>query len=344
MLDRRLAVYSGSHFAIDLSCFTVLIGAFSPHVAASAIGGGFLAYNFIAFALQMPLGYVADVVRARPSTLAASGTMLVIVGVLVQGLPWAGLAVCALGNALFHLGGGIDSLVNARGGYARPGVFISFGALGVVAGTWTGTHEWLPAWVVVVILLIAAGLQLLVREDLPDLARSAFRLCPPLVSRTGVAILLLMLVILARSLGGLLVDLPWKAGGWVFLAAACVFAGKFAGGMLADRFGARNVVIASLAVAAPLLVIWPGNVVAGCIGLFCFNVMTAVTLVAIAARLPGHPGFAFGLTTMALFAGATIPMVLAIAPPIRPLLLWLLMAVALTGGTLCTSNRKEAFA
>jgi len=342
MMDRRLAVYSGSHFVVDFACFVVLIGAFAAHATAAVVAGGFLVYNFIAFALQMPLGYAADVLRLRPSTLAVPGTLLVAVGVLMQSLPWVALAVCALGNALFHLGGGIDSLVNAKGGFARPGVFISFGALGVVTGTWVGAHRALPLAVVVLLLVACAGLQLLVRQALPYRHQANFRLAPAPIARADVAIFLLMLVVLVRSLGGLLVDTPWKTGGLAFVAAACVFAGKFVGGMLADRFGARTVVIVSLAVSAPLVTILPANVVAGCIGLFCFNVMTAVTLVAIAARLPGHPGFAFGLTTLALFIGATIPMLLLIPPPTRPLILWGLIAVALVCGVLCTTNRKEA--
>ena len=344
-MDRRLAVYSGSHLVVDFACFFVLKGCFSASTSGLTLGVGFLLYNLIAFALQAPLGYAVDKIRVRPFVLTVTGSLLVAVGVLLQVAPWAAVVVCASGNALFHLGGGIDSLANARGRYTRPGVFISFGALGVVAGTWTGSQQWLPAWTVVVIVLCCVGLQLLVRESVPHQTSAVFRLAPAPVTRGDIAILLLMLVIVVRALGGLLVDTPWKTGVTLTtVAAACVFAGKFVGGMLADRFGARNIVVVSLAVSAPLLTIWSGNVVAACMGLFCFNIMTSVTLVAIASRLPDNPGFAFGLTTLALFIGATIPMVMLISPSVASWMLWALIAVALVCGALTTSNHKEVVA
>ncbi|NLM14719.1 MAG: hypothetical protein GX218_02545 [Clostridiaceae bacterium] len=40
------------------------------------------------------------------------------------------LIIVALGNACFHTGGGIDSLINARGRMSRSGIFVSSGVVG----------------------------------------------------------------------------------------------------------------------------------------------------------------------------------------------------------------------
>ncbi|MBQ6579823.1 MAG: hypothetical protein IIX33_03225, partial [Oscillospiraceae bacterium] len=95
---------------------------------------GFILYNFIAFGLQMIIGAYCDEHRKFPSS--ALGCVLVLSAVLVSPfVPWVSLVVTALGNAFFHVGGGIDSLVHSGGKLSRSGIFVSAGALGVVLGT-----------------------------------------------------------------------------------------------------------------------------------------------------------------------------------------------------------------
>jgi len=190
------------------------------------------------------------------------------------------------------------------------------------------------------LLMVCAGLQYLVREARPWQGVAVFKLATAPIRRADVAILVLMFVIVVRALAGPLVDTPWKTGVlFTIVAAACVAAGKFTGGILADRFGARNVAVVSLVVSAPLLTVWSGSIVAGCVGLLCFNIMTAVTLVTIASRLPGRPGFAFGLTTLALFAGTSIAMLFVISPAVRVPMLVGLIGAAVVSMILTTTNR-----
>lgn len=111
------AVYALVHMAVDLSC-AFLVFAY--------VSGGerwylwLLIYNFCAFALQMPIGAAADRLD-RNSCVAAGGCVGVLAGLLLGsvGFPAAAAVAAGIGNACFHVGGGID-ILNRSGGKAAP--------------------------------------------------------------------------------------------------------------------------------------------------------------------------------------------------------------------------------
>ena len=87
----------------------------------------------------------------------------------------------------------------------------------------------------------------------------------------------------------------------MILTCGIVF-GKTAGGFLADRFGAVISVCVTLGASA-ILFLFAGHPLAGILAVFLFNMTMPVTLGALSRMLPGVKGFAFGILTLALFAG-----------------------------------------
>ena len=74
-MDRnRLALYSLAHFWVDLSCALLV---FRTMAGREDLALCLLLYNFCAFALQMPLGLLADRLD-RNGTLAAAGCGVVL--------------------------------------------------------------------------------------------------------------------------------------------------------------------------------------------------------------------------------------------------------------------------
>ena len=312
-----LCVYSLSHLVVDFACFFVLMGAFSSEIGnVQLISLGFLFYNAVAFVLQAPLGYVVDVIsssktsktRVSPAHFAALGCLLVILGVMCPVLPWLRVAFCSLGNAFFHIGGGIDSLVFANGRYGRSGVFISFGALGVALGTLVGREEQLSPWIVVLLLVICLVFILRFCLQTKSPYQTTFNNSSARIKTSWIVILLCAFIIIIRAAVG--ADKPdyieYLSDFFIMLSALTVFAGKFVGGLLADRFGARIVAASSLLLSAPLLAFANSQIEVYCIGLFFFNISTSITLCVIVSHLPNNPGLSFGLTTMALFLGNTL--------------------------------------
>ncbi len=292
MGKRRLAVYSIGHFLVDFSCALLVLGRAVP-----AVGNGemcFLLYNFCAFALQMPLGLLADRLN-RNHIIAALGCVLGSLAWLLHG--YAGAVCAGVGNALFHVGGGLDTL-NRRGERCgEVGIFVSPGALGIFLGSLWAGRAW-AEWCAMAGLAAALGLILGLchpsdNAPLSFPERGGGRTLIPLLGLTAVVIL--------RSFLGMRFAFPWKGelGG---LLACAVALGKAAGGLLADRWGRRRTALVSLLLSAALFPL--GDLPAAGLGaVFLFNMTMPLTLWAAAKRLSGMKGFAFGLLTFGLFLG-----------------------------------------
>ena len=122
-----LAAYSFSHFCVDFACFWLLFARVVPSgMDAQAVGLALLIYNIVAFGLQPLIGYLCDHHPKIPAGLI--GCVVVAAGLLLSAYVWPALALCAVGNACFHIGGGINSLKGRR--MARSGVFVSTGGAG----------------------------------------------------------------------------------------------------------------------------------------------------------------------------------------------------------------------
>jgi FSR family fosmidomycin resistance protein-like MFS transporter len=325
-----LALYAAAHGAVDAACVGTLwsvyhAGALSSHAAWSA----FFLYNLLAFAVQPLIGLGADHFRvARP--LAAGGASVVAVAVGLAWIPgtvFAAVAVLGLGNAVFHVGGGVISLKAAPGRATPLGVFVAPGAAGVVAGTLVGRAGG-PVWMFALALVpLAAGVLALPvprfggasSRDGDASSRPAGAGAWPAgtgsrpagtVTRAAgggieLIVLLLLFVVAARAWVGMAVVLPWKSDAWLLAGLTTgVVLGKALGGVLADRFGWRSVGVSALLVSIPLLTLGPASAAAGITGTFIFNMTMPITLVAVAHALHGHEGFAFGLTCLALFVGS----------------------------------------
>ncbi|NLT98945.1 MAG: hypothetical protein GXW96_12455, partial [Christensenellaceae bacterium] len=131
-----LFAYSLSHFCVDFACFWLLFGrVMAAGLPLETVALMFLAYNIVAFGLQAPLGHLCDICPRIPAGFI--GCAVVAAGLLASSMLWPALLLAALGNAVFHVGGGIDSLSGSR--MWRSGVFVSAGAPGVALGTLAGT-------------------------------------------------------------------------------------------------------------------------------------------------------------------------------------------------------------
>lgn len=291
---RRTAVYALGHFLVDFLC---ACGMFRFCYPREGWGTAMLLYNFCAFALQMPLGLLADRLGAERSFAVSGGVLTALSCLLLSNLPLGFAVLAGLGNALYHVGGGV-AVLHAYPRRAGPlGVFVSPGAFGIFFGTMLGKSAAPVLYPALALLaLCALGILALCKgERAPVLdveARGAGTL----------ALLCLFLVVCLRSYLGFLFVFPWKTGAWAVLAVCGVVLGKTAGGYLSDRIGAKWASIGSLGLAAALFLL-SANPIWGILAIFLFNMSMPITLRAAADALPGMPGFSFGLLTFALFLG-----------------------------------------
>lgn len=297
---------SMSHFFVDFLCTALLAARLDTPDAESIILLAIL-YNALAFAFQLPLGALGDLLDGR-RIFTAAGCALVAVGSFLS----SALLMClciGLGNALFHVGGGREALQKSEGKAAAVGHFVAPGAVGIFLGPRLAHLLWLRRYWLPGILLILAVLLLL---QSPQFHRSIPK--RPL-SRLRLAGILgcMFFTVFLRSYMGTVLQYSFLTHAFSACCfTLCVFGGKFLGGSLADRFGVLPfstaaqvacVVCFTLSVKFPLLA-YPG--------IFLFNTTMAITATELYRCLPQFPGTMFGLTTLALFLGV-LPRLLGVA-------------------------------
>lgn len=334
----QTALYAILHMFVDGVCALAMFGWF-----AEGSEGYFniLLYNFCAFALQMPLGTMLDLQATKrmpgksvvslqakgqwterlPYVYAAAGVVLTIIGALTHPV------FLGIGNALFHVGGGVDVIredfANHWKGRAL-GVFVAPGALGLYVGSLVAKSDLLIRRGMIVILLggimfvVLALLALLLRtvkskgnlatvDGYVECKSERGRCRGGNLEHGRMQVLILpvccLLVVILRSYVGMAVSFPWKTTVMMgFLSVFAVVLGKMAGGFLAASLGMRKVMVFSLVVSAACFLLCK-YAVFGIAAQFFFNMTMPVTLYMLVEHYRRLAGFAFGLLTFGLFLG-----------------------------------------
>jgi FSR family fosmidomycin resistance protein-like MFS transporter len=297
----NLTVYGLSHAAIDASCAAV---AFSLLSSKSITDEYFIQlvviYNAIAFGSQTLFGLLIDKYRC-PKLSAISGSIITASAILVSFLlPLYAIILAGIGNALFHLGGGTISLNLTKNKATAPGIFVAPGAFGLLIGTLYGKSGSFAAWPLLITIAILCALMYCTKY--PEIN---YKTDEKINTNYFESIILLLLItIVARSVVGSVVVLPWKSDIFLLVTlTSSIVLGKAFGGIIGDKYGWQKVGVISLLISAPLLTFGASIPDAAIFGMFLFNFTMPITLVAISNKLPGRPGFSFGLTTLALIVG-----------------------------------------
>ena len=311
----RLSIYTISHFCVDFCCFFMLFSWYSSGAHPDqTVTLGFLVYNVIAFGLQPLIGYFSDTNRKIPTEIL--GCPLLIAGLLCISTPAVSIILVGLGNACFHVAGGIDSLRQSDGKMAKSGVFVSSGALGVAFGSIAGKSGRLSVIVPITVQFLCFMLLCFLYQKRVKSKNEepTFSIIKPALN-SEIVILFAAVSIAIRSYIGSVLPIEWRTTTAFFLIpaiGACL--GKACGGFIADRIGIRRTATTSLLIAMFFLAFGYQNPYLYMIGILLFNMSMSVTLCAIASALPMNPGFAFGITTLALLCG-NVPTFFIIATP-----------------------------
>lgn len=298
----QVAFYSFGHFIVDLTCAIYMMGCLKESRNWGLI---ILLYNFCAFALQMPIGIIADKWN-RNACMASLGCLLIVLSYLFYDWSLLAAMILGLGNGCFHIGGGLEVLNESDEKMGLLGIFVSPGAFGIYFGTLfgksghTNRFEVLLALALVLLCLSFLFLYLNLKQR-GNLKSDNSELEIELNGKAGLLAACFLVVVL-RSHIGLILSYPWKTGAWAAMAICMVVFGKALGGMISDIVGVRKTVIVSLGTAAVLFLI--GEMpFAGLGAILLFNMTMPITLWIMAKLLPRSKGFAFGILTFALFIG-----------------------------------------
>jgi FSR family fosmidomycin resistance protein-like MFS transporter len=199
-------------------------------------------------------------------------------------------------------------VLESQPGKAAPaGIFVAPGALGLAVGIWIGRDGgmegirfFLP------LLLLALLTAAMVRNPPLPMESADDRPEQAPADLLHLAVVALLLVsISVRSFVGMGAAHRCPRGLLLTLGAPlAAFSGKAFGGLLADRLGWARTAVGALLLSAPLIALGGANTSVILAGLLLFQMTMPVTLAGAAQALPGRPATAFGLTCLALIAGA----------------------------------------
>lgn len=300
---KNLLVYGAGHFLIDFASVGTLFATLGLYkLDISYFFYLVLLYNLLAFGLQIFIGLLVDRYK-KPKEAAILGSFLTIfgAGILIIN-PLIAVILVGIGNAFFHIGGGVVSLNLTPKKASAPGIYVAPGAFGLFLGIILGkTGNFIPGVFILLLFLLILFLFLI---KIPEINYKKKNIKNKF-NYFELILILILLVVVFRSLIGMVLVFPWKSSFdlLIFFTLGVVF-GKAFGGILADKFGWIKVSVISLLVSAPLIYFGINIPILGILGIFLFNFTMPITLVAISNMFPGKPGFSFGLTCLALLIGA----------------------------------------
>jgi MFS transporter, FSR family, fosmidomycin resistance protein len=273
---------ASAHMMVDGygNIYAPLLPILIPRLGLSlAMAGAFaMLFQLAASIAQLGFGHIAD--RWRPRVLLTLGPFLAVgvlsfVGVASSKAMLAAILMCGgLGTAAFHPPAAAlaHRLGGERTGLAMS-VYITGGSIGVSLGPLLFAPfvqrfgvEWTPLLAVPGLLVVAAFASRVPSFELNHgQAGGGLRSLRPYATPLSLLYTIVVLrtltsLAIATFVPVLLTRRGLSVGSAGFIVAVYLFAsgvGGFLGGPLADRFGARRVIVLSLVLAAPFLVVAP---------------------------------------------------------------------------------------
>lgn len=330
-LDRRgLGLLGGAHLSVDLcqAAVPALLPFFVDQRGYSYAAAGALVFAAtVGSSLIQPLfGHAAD--RLKLPWLMPGGVLLAGAGIGLAGvapsyaLTFAAIVVSGIGVAAFHPEGArYVPLVAGSGASTGMGIYSVGGNAGFVVGPAVVTagvavFGLRGTLLVAVIPALTAALLWSVRPRLVAAAAAALEAVPGEgaagADRWGAFTVLSAMVVARTTVGyGLLAFVPiWfvrhldastgAGNAALTLLLATGAAGTLLGGRLADRYGARPVVVGGMAALCPLVALLPvageaaGFVLCAAIGV-ALDANFGITVVLAQKLLPSRPGAASGM-------------------------------------------------
>ena len=305
MNKKIISVYSVIHFVVDLACAVLVSNLVTQKMGAGTnLFIAILIYNFFAFAMQLPIGIIADKVN-KNAICSAIGCVLVAIGFGFTNYGIIACLIAGIGNAMFHVGGGIDVLNISDKKATLSGIFVSTGAMGIFLGGKSASIGFDKYYLIILILLISSVSLFWLYKKIKDNVKNEKVISPQLNITEIIAITCLIITVIIRGYVGLILAFEWKSS--FILALLSIFAvvfGKMLGGIIGDRIGFMKISLISLIISALLFIFAFNNSILGILAILFFNMTMPITLTALSNLLFNNKGMAFGLLTVALFIGS----------------------------------------
>lgn len=304
---KLISIYGIGHFIVDFVCAIYVLGKI-PYISGSTAEYivAVILYNFFAFAFQVPLGIILDKIKIY-KYVSIIGMSIIGICYLVT-IPSALFvaSIIGIGNALYHLEGGVNAYSVSEKKAFLNGLFVAPGALGIFLGTMFH-NQLITTYIPLILIFISIIALLIIQKD--NVNERLVKMKKNKMDRFSLILIVLLIgvSIIVRSIGGSAIIYSWKTGfllGLIYTVS--VVFGKAFGGLLADKIGLAKVATVSLIISSICLVLGHNIQIFAYIGILFFNIPMAITLTILENTLSNRIACAVGLNTMFLFIGYLI--------------------------------------
>ena len=160
-----ILIYSFCHFIVDFVCAIFILGQL-PYIAQtnSEIFIAIIIYNFFAFAFQVPLGYILDKFKIYKYVAIIGFALIGICYTFILNNAYLIATIVGIGNALFHLEGGVNIYSISERKTFLNGLFVAPGALGIFLGT-TFHNELITTYWPIILIFFSIFLLFLIQKQ-----------------------------------------------------------------------------------------------------------------------------------------------------------------------------------
>lgn len=274
-------------------------------------GMALLLYNLLAFGGQYPFALWMEKYKNNKAFLIVSFGLNVLAAAVFINVPSLSVVFAGIASAIYHVAGGAVCAGNNKA--ANIGLFAAPGVAGLIAG---GYFAW-AGYKLSMLLLVISCLFLLVLYllQVPD-KDYGNRTKPLPVSAVPdrhdtVMILLLSVIALRSAVWNIFQLIHENNYEWLIAVAASAFAGKIAGGWIADRAGWKLYIFISLFTATPLITFFRNELILFCIGIGLLQsgipATTAMLIESVKGKTERGIGLSFGAAIILGGITFTIP-------------------------------------
>ena len=305
-------LYFVLHMMNEVVCYFMLYRIFKEPVFILMVA---LIYNCVAFVPQFFWGALRDLIeKFKPGILSVplllSGFLIFFIADAKGALFWVSLTLLSVGNALIHISGAELTIRVSDGRLTPVAVFVSGGSFGVILGqilaSTSMSYWWIALLCALMLPLVIIGETLYKGNPKECDDCKGFNYVIP-GRKAAIVALAAFFIVAVRSYVGYEIPLEWKD---TLTESVLLFVfmgiGKALGGVLCDKIGIRKTAFISIIGAMPFLILGNKIMIVSLIGIMFFSMTMAVTVGMAVSVMKIAPGAAFGVTTIAIFAGSTI--------------------------------------
>lgn len=302
-----LAVYSVGHLAVDMCCCAAML-AFTR--------GGYFAYAMLtyvvcAFVLPLPIGAAADHF-GRTGGLSIFGCVMIGAAMVATPAPFVLAVMLGVGNACYHVGGGVFALRSCEG-CGSLGAFFAPGTFGLFIGMCASDALELagPAIMVLTVLLMIITVFLIVlaepvSDPFESVAPFPHGIAVNYPAHDFLGFVCFFVIAAMRSFCGGAFNFAWRAdidalAADALLACAAVL-GMMLGGVLADNIGMKAASSGTLLISSALMLL-SDKIIFAVVAVLAFNMAAPLLMRAASDIYNRREGLTLGILTFGYFLG-----------------------------------------